>query len=191
MSPGPIFQDLSRFAVPKDFRGRSGVVLLLWQLVRSTLFAWSPQPFYAWRRWLLRSFGASVGRGVLVRPSARVTYPWKVKIGDHSWIGDRAELYSLGPIFVGRNVVVSQGSYLCAATHDHRHIDFPLLAKGIIVEDEAWIATGCYVAPGVTIGCGTIVAARSVVLHDLPSAVIAAGAPATVRKVRQPPEPSL
>ena len=114
----PTYQDLARFRVEKNFRGRSGLVVLAWQIVQPTLFGLSPQPFYGWRRALLRLFGANVGRGVLVRPTARVTYPWKVTLGDHCWIGDHAELYSLGPISIGAHAVVSQHSYLCSATHD-------------------------------------------------------------------------
>src|SRR4051812_44965661 len=147
----PRFQDLSRSKVPQGFRGRSGLTVLLWQTVQQTLFAWSPQPAYGWRRWLLRLFGAEVGRGALVRPTARVTYPWKVKLGNHCWIGDHTELYSLGPITIGDSAVVSQRSYVCAATHDYKDITFPLVAKAIVVEREAWIAADCFIAPGVTI----------------------------------------
>ena len=184
---GAKFQDLSRFRASAAFRGRSGLVVLLWQTVQATLFGLSPQPLYGWRRWLLRLFGAEVGRGVLVRQSARVTYPWKVSLGDHCWIGDHAEVYSLGPIRIGAHAVVSQRSYLCAGTHDAGDIAFPLVAKPIVVEREVWIAADCFIAPGVTIGRGAIVAARSTVLGDVPGAVVVAGSPATVRKARGVP----
>ncbi len=177
----PRFQDLSQSKPPPGFRGRSGLTVLLWQTVQQTLFAWSPQPAYGWRRWLLRLFGAEVGRGVLVRPTARVTYPWKVKLGNHCWIGDNAELYSLGSIIIGDNAVVSQRSYVCAATHDYKDIRFPLVAKAVTIEREAWIAADCFIAPGVTIGAGAIVGARSTVLQSVDSATIVAGYPATIK----------
>lgn len=180
----PRFQDLSRSKVPPGFRGRSGFTVLLWQTVQQTLFAWSPQPAYGWRRWLLRLFGAEVGKGVLVRPTARVTYPWKVKLGNHCWIGDNAELYSLGPISVGDNAVVSQRSYVCAATHDYKAITFPLVASAVVIEREAWVAADCFVAPGVTIGAGAIIAARSTVLRSVPPAAIVAGNPAEFKRSR-------
>lgn len=120
-----------------------------------------------------------------MRPTARVTYPWKVKLGNHCWIGDHAELYSLGPITVGDNAVVSQHSYVCAATHDHKDITFPLVAKAVVIEREAWIATDCFIAPGVTIGMGAIIGARSTVLTDIPPAKIAVGSPATIKAERQ------
>lgn len=183
----PIYQDLSRFAVAEGFRGRSGLVVLIWQIVQDTLFAWSPQPAYGWRRFLLRAFGAKVGDGVIIRPTARVTYPWKVRLGNHCWIGDHTELYSLGPISVGNNAVVSQKSYLCAGSHDPSDMTFPLTAAPVTVEDEVWIATDCFVAPGVTIGRGAIVAARSTVRGNVPPGVVVAGTPAVVKRERARP----
>ncbi|TYO61222.1 colanic acid biosynthesis acetyltransferase WcaF [Bradyrhizobium hipponense] len=182
----PIFQDLSRSKAPPGFRGRSGATVILWQTVQLTLFNLSPQPAYAWRRFLLRLFGAEVGEGVLVRPSARITYPWKVKLGHHCWIGDNAELYSLGEITIGDNAVVSQRSYLCAATHDYRDIAFRLVDRPIIIEREAWIAADCFIAPGVTIGMGSIVGARSTVLQSVEAGMIVAGYPAEFKGYRRP-----
>jgi putative colanic acid biosynthesis acetyltransferase WcaF len=182
----PRYQDLSKSRAPKGFRGRSGPVVLIWQFVQMTLFLWSPQPAYFWRRWLLRWFGAKVGKGVLVRPTVRVTYPWKVSFGDHCWVGDDAEIYSLGPISIGSNAIVGQRSYVCAATHDYEDITFPLVAKAVTIEPEVWIATDCFIAPGVTIGRGAIVAARSSVLTDIAPGVIVAGTPAKVIKTRPP-----
>lgn len=173
-------QDLGRFRLPPGFRGRSAPIVLLWQLVQATLFACSPQPLYGWRRFLLRLFGGRIGTGVLVRPTARITYPWKIEIGARSWIGDHAELYSLGPIRIGADSVVSQRAYLCAATHDHRKADFPILAPGVEIGDEAWIAADVFVGPGVRIGRGAVVGARSSVFKDIGDDEIASGSPARV-----------
>ena len=177
----PRVQDLSRFVLPDGFRGRSAITTQLWWIVQSTLFACSPQFLYGWRNWLLRLFGARIGENVLVRPSVRITYPWKVSIGDRSWVGDYAELYSLGEIEIGADAVVSQYAYLCTGSHDHRAIGFDIYAKPIRVEDEAWVASGVLVHPGVTIGRGSVVAARSVVLSDTQPFKIYAGSPAVVR----------
>ncbi|QIB34269.1 WcaF family extracellular polysaccharide biosynthesis acetyltransferase [Ancylobacter pratisalsi] len=181
-----LYQDLASFRVPPGFRGRSGVIVLLWQLTQATLFRLSPQPAYGWRRFLLRLFGAQVGVGVLIRSTARVTYPWKVILEDRCWIGDDVEIYSLGPIQIGHDAVVSQRSYLCAGSHDYKDMSFPLITKPIIIEPEAWIATGCFVAPGVRVGRGAIVAATSTVTTDVPAAMIVAGTPAVPLKSRPP-----
>lgn len=183
----PELQDLSKFKVEKGFRGKSSFLVVLWQITQATLFLLSPQPFYGWRRCLLRAFGAKVGKGVLIRPTARITYPWKVTFGDHCWVGDHAELYSLGSITLGEHSVISQKSYLCAAYHDVRSISFPLVQKPIVVEREAWVATDCFIAPGVTIGKGAIIGARSAVFSDIPPRTVAMGTPATVRRERALP----
>lgn len=180
------FQDLTRFVVPPGFRGRSGVYVQLWWIVQGTLFALSPQPAYGWRRWLLRRFGAKVGEGVIIRPSARITYPWKVSIGDHSWIGDRAELYSLVEIEIGRHCCISQDCYLATGSHDHRDIAFGYVTGKITVEDEVWLAAGTFVMPGRTVGEGAVVAARSMVTRDVARATIAAGTPARQIGTRRP-----
>ncbi len=112
-------QDLSRAKVPPGFRGRAAWFVQLWWIVEALLFHPSPQVLYGWRRFLLRAFGARIGKGVLIRPSVTVTYPWKLSIGDWSWVGDRVTLYTLGEISIGESSVVSQGTYLCTGSHDY------------------------------------------------------------------------
>jgi putative colanic acid biosynthesis acetyltransferase WcaF len=162
-------------------------VVLLWQIVQASLFRLSPQPAYEFRRTLLQLFGAKIGRKVKIRPSARVTYPWKVTIGAHSWIGDEAVLYSLGEIRIGAHTVVSQFCHLCAADHDLKAIDFAIRARPIIIGDEVWLASDVFVAPGVSIGDGAVVGARSSVFRDVPGGVVCMGSPARVREPRKPP----
>lgn len=177
-------QDLSRFRLPENFRGASSVKVQLWWLVQSTFFGCSPQLMYGWRNWLLRLFGARIGKDVLVRPSVRVTYPWKVSIEDGAWIGDDVVLYSLGNIQIGSNAVVSQRSYLCTGGHDFTKPAFDIFEKPIVIEDEAWVATDVFVAPGVTIGRGAVIGARSSVFKDIPPMKICIGNPAMPIKDR-------
>src|SRR6266511_487103 len=92
------FQDLSRFRLPKGSRRRSAWFVQLWWLFDALFVRSTPQVLYSWRRFVLRLFGAKIGRNVLIRPGARVTFPWKVVIGDHCWIGDNATLYSVAEI---------------------------------------------------------------------------------------------
>ena len=178
------FQDVSRFSMPAGFRGRPALVVQLWWVVQASLFAWSPQFAYGWRRGLLRLFGMQVGAGVLVRPSARITYPWKVVVGDHSWIGDDVVLYSLGEIRIGRNTVVSQRSYVCAADHDHLQVEFPIRARPIRIDDQVWIGTDAYIGPDVHIAQAAVVGARSSVFRDLPAAMVCTGSPCRPVKAR-------
>ncbi len=173
-----LIQDLNVFVLPEDFRGRSAIVVQLWWLVQATLFAWSPQFAYGFRAWLLRLFGANVGKNTVIRPTVIVTFPWKVSIGDYAWIGDDVVLYSLGEIEIGENAVVSQRSYLCTGGHDYTKPTFDIFAKKIVIEPEAWVATDVFVAPGVRIGRGSVVGARSSVFKDMPPMMICVGNPA-------------
>src|SRR5580693_5974263 len=130
---GPV-QDLSTHRLPPNFRGRPAWLVQIWWLVQSLLFHTSPQFMYGWRRFLLRLFGAKIGKNVMLRPSVTVTYPWKLAIGDDSWIGDHVTLYTLGPIVIGRDAVVSQHSYLAAASHDYTRPSFDIFQKQITIE---------------------------------------------------------
>lgn len=177
-------QNLEKFKIPVGFRGRPGWSVQLWWIVEALLFNPSPQFMYGWRRFLMRSFGAKVGKGVILRPSMHTQFPWKVTIGDYSWIGDHVVLYSLGPIDIGSNVVISQKSYLCTGSHDYLKEDFPIYFQPIKIEDECWLATDVYVGPGVTIGKGTVIGARSSVFKSLPENKICMGSPAKVVKER-------
>jgi len=178
------YQSLNKFTLPKNFRGRSAVTVQLWWIVQASFFSWSPQFAYKWRNFLLRCFGAKIGKGVIIRPTVRVTYPWKLTIGDFSWVGDNAELYTLGEIEIGSNVVISQKSYLCAATHDYTKETFDMIDKKITIEDEVWLAADVYIAPGITVKKGALVGARSSVFNDLPAGMICVGSPAKPVKPR-------
>jgi putative colanic acid biosynthesis acetyltransferase WcaF len=177
-------QNLEQFVLPKNFRAKSAVIVQIWWIIQSTLFACSPQFLYGWRRFLLQLFGAKIGKNVLIRPSAKITYPWKLSIGDNSWIGDDVDLYTLGEIQIGTNTVISQKSYLCAATHDYTKESFDIYEQKIVIEDEVWIATDVFIAPGITIGKGAVIGARSTVLGDMPAGMICVGYPAKPIKPR-------
>jgi putative colanic acid biosynthesis acetyltransferase WcaF len=179
-----IYQNLKLFIQPSEFRGRSAGYVQLWWLIQALLFNTSPQFMYKWRVFLLRLFGANIGQDVIIRPSVRVTYPWKLTIGDYAWVGDNVELYTLGEIVIGNNAVVSQRSYICTGSHDYTKPTFDIYALKTVIEDEAWLATDVYVAPGVTIGRGSVIGARSSVFTDMPAGMICVGTPAKPIKPR-------
>lgn len=174
----PSVQNLEIYRVQSSYRGRSPLFVQLWWIVQATLFRRSPQVLYGFRRWLLRAFGGDIGKGAIIRPSVTVTYPWKVKIGSYSQIGDDVVIYSLAPITIGNSVVVSQKSYLCSGTHNFRSESFEIQSSPITIEDQVWLAADVFVAPGVTVGKGTVVGARSSVFTDLPEMMICTGSPA-------------
>lgn len=177
-------QRLDQFKLPHAFRGKSSITCQLWWLTQSCLFSTSPQFMYKWRVFLLRLFGAKIGNNVIIRPSVRTTYPWKLTIGDNSWIGDHVDLYTLGEITIGKNSVISQRSYLCTGSHDFTKIDFPIYSKPIVIHDCVWLATDVFVAPGVTIHNNAVVGARSSVFSDLNEGYVYIGSPAKPIKPR-------
>ena len=178
------YQDLSSFTVPGTFRGRSKVTVQIWWIVQASLFSWSPEILYGWRSFLLRLFGAQIGKKVRIRSSVTITYPWKIKVGDYTWIGHDCTLYSLGEISIGSHVAIAHKVYLNTGGHEYDKKTFDIFSKPVVVEDQCWLTNDVYVAPGVTIGKGTIVSARSTVLKDLPPGKICVGTPAKPIKDR-------
>lgn len=164
---------------------KENAVRVLWMLTQATLFRWSFHNWYAWRRVLLRLFGARVGRGVRIRPTVRIEIPWHLDIDDDTAVGDFAILYALGHIAIGRNCVISQYAHLCAGSHDYMSRHFPLRRPPIVVKDDVWIAADAFIGPGVAVGEGAVVGARATVVKDVPAWSIVAGNPAHVVKRRE------
>lgn len=158
-------------------RGRPGWFVLLWWLVQETTFPLTPQPLHFLRRFILKLFGARLGRGVSIRPTARFTYPWKVEIGDYSWVGDDVVFYSLDRIRVGEHCVISQKSYLCTGSHDAQDRAFGLVVNPIAIGNGAWIAADCFIGPGVQIGANALIGARSSVFSNMPEGQVCWGTP--------------
>lgn len=165
-------------------RGKSNFTVILWWIIQGTIFRYSLHNMYSWRNYLLRLFGAKIGRNVKIRSSAKFTYPWKVSIGNNSWVGDNVQFYSLDEIHVGNNCVISQESYLCTGSHDMKDKHFGLITKPIYIKDGAWIATDVFIYPGIKINEMAVVAARSTVTIDIPENSVYAGSPAKFVKKR-------
>jgi putative colanic acid biosynthesis acetyltransferase WcaF len=169
--------DLTTYDQSYFDRGRPGWFILLWWLVQAVTFPLTPHFASNIRAKILSAFGAKIGTGVLIRPTARFTYPWKVEIGDYSWIGDDVVLYSLDRIIIGEHCVISQKSYLCTGSHNIQSPSFDLTTAEITIGNGAWIASDCFVAPGVTIGSNAVVGARSMVMANLPAGKVCWGIP--------------
>lgn len=137
-------------------------------------------PFYGVKRWLLRVFGASVGRGVVLKPHVRIKFPWCCQLGNDCWIGEDVWIDNLANVQIANDVCLSQGAYLCTGSHDHRSTTFDLIVKPIVIEEQAWVAARSVVLQGVTIGQGAVVAAGSVVTGDVESGMIVGGSPCRV-----------
>jgi putative colanic acid biosynthesis acetyltransferase WcaF len=154
----------------------------LWVAVKC-LFFLNPVPWpSALRVALLRAFGAEVGAGVVVRARVNVSFPWRLTVGDHVWIAEEVIILSLAPVTVESNVCLSHRAFLCTGSHDFRAPNFDLVTKPITVRAGSWVAAQAFVAPGVEIGEGSMVAAGSVVVENVPPKSLVQGNPATVVK---------
>lgn len=132
----------------------------------------------------MRCWGAKIGIRCQIKSSVRIWAPWNLKLGDYVAIGCNAQIYNVTNIEVGSKVVVSQGAYLCTASHDITHPENPLITKPIFIESFAWVAADAFVGMGVTIGEGAVVGARAVVTKDVEPWTVVAGNPARFIKKR-------
>lgn len=158
---------------------------VLWNLIYIVLFRHSPVYFHEWRAFLLRCFGAGIGKKVHVYPKARVWAPWNLEMDDNSCFADDVKCYSMAKITIGKKAVVSQGVQLVTGTHDYTDPFFSLKTAPITVGEKAWIAAEAFVCPGVTVGEGAVVGARSVVTSDVPAWMVCAGNPCRPVKPRK------
>jgi putative colanic acid biosynthesis acetyltransferase WcaF len=152
----------------------------LWVIVRCVFFQ-NPCPWgSAFRSALLRAFGAKIGKEVGIGSSVNISFPWRLVVGDHVWIGDDVGILSLALVTIESSVCVARRSFLCTGSHDVRREDFKLKVAPILIRTGSWIAIGSLILPGVTIGEGAVVSAGSVVLKDVPANCLVRGNPATV-----------
>lgn len=156
---------------------------ILWAFARP-LFRFSPRTFFRYRNFLLRLFGAKVGRQVHVYNSAVIYMPWNLEIGDWSAIGELVYVYNLGRVSIGSRATISHRVHLCAGTHDYQDATLPLLKPPISIGDQAWVCADAFIGPGVTVEEGAVVGARSVVVKDVPPWQVVAGNPAKSIKKR-------
>lgn len=168
-----------------SFSLQNRLLRLLWLVISNTLFKYSPRPFHTWRSFLLRLFGAKVGRGVHVYPGVKIWAPWNLELKDQCGIANGVTLYSQGFITIGVKSIISQGSHLCAGTHDYNLPGFPLITKPIQIGNNVWVAAEAFIHPGIVLPDGCVIGARSVVTKDMPGWTLCAGHPCKPLKERK------
>jgi putative colanic acid biosynthesis acetyltransferase WcaF len=172
---------LDRFNNADFSRGASKFKEGLWWIVRSLLFApWFPVPSFL-KVTALRVFGAKVGKGVVIRSRVNITFPWRLSIGDHVWIGDEVLILSLAQVTIASHVCISQRAFLCTGSHRFRSENFDLVTKPITIGEGSWIAANVFVGPGVTLAPGTLCSAGAVVLKSFGPDEVLVGNPAAPR----------
>jgi putative colanic acid biosynthesis acetyltransferase WcaF len=158
--------------------GASKPKQLLWYLVNILFFKNPLNLFSSLKVTLLRAFGASIGAGVVIKPSVNIKYPWKLKIGEHSWIGEDVWIDDLSDIIIGTNVTISQGALLLTGSHDHTKSTFDFISATIIIEDGVWIGARAVISGGVTCKTHSMLGVNSVAEKDMEPYIIYKGNPA-------------
>ncbi|TRW85400.1 putative colanic acid biosynthesis acetyltransferase [Mycolicibacterium sp. 018/SC-01/001] len=147
-------------------RGRSVGVQVLWLIIRDALMKWwCPNRV---RIEVLRMFGARIGAGVLIRHQVKIHWPWKLDVGDNSWIGEDVWILNLENVTIGSNTCISQGVLLCTGSHDRRSPTFEFDNAPVVIGDSVWVAARATVLRGTHIGDGATVGATAVVTGDVP-----------------------
>jgi putative colanic acid biosynthesis acetyltransferase WcaF len=167
-----------------SFSVKNRIARLVWNIVATIFFRFSPKPLHRWRSFLLRCFGAKVARGVHVYPKAKIWAPWNIELEEECGIANGAILYSQGKIIIGRRAIISQGAHLVTGTHDYTRAGSPLFTKPIKIGDYVWVAAEAFIHPGVTIEEGSVIGARAVVTRNMPPWMICAGHPCVPLKPR-------
>lgn len=176
--------DLSKFGTG-GYQGGPKIKMLTWYFINYYIFDSAlPWP-YSLKRWLLRLFGTRIGRAVVIKTKVRIKYPWRLAIGDHSWIGESCWIDNLETVEIGDNVAVSQGAVLLTGNHDYTDVTFPYRLGKIVLEDGVWIGARSVVCPGVTCRSHSILTVNSVANKDLEPWGIYSGNPATLARQRK------
>ncbi|WP_217493609.1 WcaF family extracellular polysaccharide biosynthesis acetyltransferase [Mucilaginibacter sp. PPCGB 2223] len=176
--------DLSKFTTG-DYNAGPKWKVLIWFFINYYIFHSSfPWP-YRFKAWLLRLFGAKVGKGVVFKTKIRIKNPWRLSIGDNCWIGESVWIDNLEDVIIGQNVCLSQGAMLLTGNHDYTRIDFPYRLGKIHLEDGVWIGAKSVVCPGITCKANSILTVNSVANRQLDESGIYAGNPAVYIRERK------
>jgi putative colanic acid biosynthesis acetyltransferase WcaF len=168
-----------------SFSLKDRLVRLLWQMAYLLLYRISPRPLHAWRSMLLRLFGAKMGSGCHFYPSGRVWAPWNLACEDGCTLADQAEIYNPSPIYLESHCIVSQQAFICGATHDYNHPDFPMISYSMRLGAYSWICARASVSPGVLVGEGAVLGLGAVAHQNLEPWTVYSGAPAVKVKMRE------
>ncbi len=181
----PVEVRLDRFDNSWYQPGGSSLKRICWFVINALFFINPINPFSGIKVGLLRAFGAQVGRGVIIKPSVNIKYPWRLKIGDHVWIGEKVWIDNLADVSLGDHVCLSQGAMLLTGNHDYKRAGFDLMIGEIVLENGAWIGAKALVTPGIRVHSHAILSAGSVMSQDMEAFTIYRGNPAQAVRRRE------
>ncbi|WP_269526537.1 DapH/DapD/GlmU-related protein [Coraliomargarita parva] len=180
---GPFKIDLSQCV--NNWDTKTKIRRGIWQLLVRPVYLLIPGRRSALRLWILRRFGARIGKNCTIQQRVRILMPWNLHLGDQVAIAHDCCILNFTTVQVGSMTVISQGAHLCTGSHDYRDPHFKLIFKPIRIQPETWVASGSFVGPGVTLGRGCVIGANSVVTRDMPDWKVCAGNPCRPLKDRE------
>lgn len=176
--------DLSNYSIGNFSPGRGIVTQVCWYITNIFFFRNSLSVFSGFKIFLLRLYGAKLGRGVVIKPNVNIKYPWKLEVGNHTWIGEGVWIDNLVNVKIGNHVCISQGAMLLTGNHNYKKESFNLMTDSIILEDGVWIGSQAVVCPGVRCKSHSILSVGSVATSDLNEYCIYQGNPASLKRKR-------
>jgi len=176
--------DLSKFNNSFYHPGANALKRTLWYYVNLIFFNSSWLPISGFKVFLLRLFGARIGKNVNIKPSVNIKYPWRLVISDYVWIGENVWIDNLDDVSIGSNCCLSQGAMLLCGNHNYKKESFDLITGKIILENGVWIGAKAIVCPGVTCHSHSVLSVGSVATKDLEADSIYQGIPAIKIKSR-------
>ena len=177
--------DLSNFSIGSFDKEAGTLKIVVWYFVNALFVRCSWNPFMGIKIWLLRLFGAQIGKGLVIKNNVTIKFPWKLIIGDNVWLGENCWIDNLDYVTIGNNVCISQGALLITGNHDYTKVDFPYRNAPIVIEDGAWVGAKSVVAPGVTIKSHSILTLGTICIKDTEPYGIYQGNPAVKIKTRE------
>jgi len=177
-----IKMDISKSVHRQEFSVK--LARLIWLIFFSPIIYYLPAPLSKLKVLILRLWGAKIGKNVYLRKGTSILIPWKLTIGNHVAIGLNVTLYNLENIIILDQIVISQNAYLCTGSHDYENPNFSLIKKPIKINHYVWIASDAFIGPGVTIGTGSIVGAKSIIYKNTEDWCVYSGNPARIIKER-------
>ncbi len=161
-------QNLKDYKLPKNWsRGKNLFYEMIWQVFFKPIIS-SSLPGTFWRKYILVLFGAKLGKSITLKPGIKIKMPWRLIVGDYSWIGEDVWIDNLSNVKIGDNVCISQGVYFCTGNHNFKKKSFDLICKPIIIDSESWIGSKVIIGPGNKIGRGSVIKMGSIITKDIP-----------------------
>jgi putative colanic acid biosynthesis acetyltransferase WcaF len=176
--------DLSKYDNSWYHPGKNLFVRICWILTNALFIHCHWNPSSSLRVFLLRLFGAKIGRGVMIKPGINIKYPWHLSVGDYVWIGENVWIDNLVRVSIGNHVCISQGAFILTGNHDYHKRTFDLIVKSIIIEEGVWVGAKSIICPGVICRTHSVLTVGSIATKELPPYSICSGNPASIVKQR-------